>query len=178
MNSNAEESFKTLDKCLKILSKEKISKYQKFMKEKCVIDCHYSYHQFTKEEAYNRLVYLDKKMKIYSQLSLPSLITILFGIYVSTSFFFYQLVDTKIIQPFLDSIEKILNNNGYEISQINEINNGQVAEYVNSILGYLTFTIWGLIVILTILALVYYWLLCSNLSKNITIEKLKEYEIS
>ncbi|VDN46207.1 protein of unknown function [Petrocella atlantisensis] len=177
MKSNTKENFKTLDKHLIILSKEKTSKYQKFIKAKYVIDNHYCDNKITNEEAYNRMIYIDKRMKIYSQLSLPSLITILFGIYVSTLFFFYQLVDTKIIQPFRNSIEELLNNNGYEMSQINEINNGQVAKYVNSILIYLILIILGLILIITIEALVYYWLLHREISKNILNEKLKEHEL-
>lgn len=94
---------------LKRIKKEnRRAPFQRWCKSKQAVDQHYNKTELSAEQLYRRSAQLKQDMETYKLVTIPVIITLIFGIYVSVSLGIISYMKTEQIDSFLTVTDKML----------------------------------------------------------------------
>lgn len=171
------KSYKELDNQLKNM---KGNEYYRNKNGKRVISKFYSNNslKIDKAELFSRMRTLQYRDGSYKNVTLPTAVTILFGVLISLATILYSEFRTELYGKFIDSVEESFLSNGYSMAEIKIILNGEINKIVTGVKLEICMALAVVMCIIIIVGLIYHRLLKLNYKRSIDTSELIDYEIS
>ncbi len=129
--------------------------------------------KLTKEDLYNRKYFLKYKQDAYKNVTIPTLVTVIFGVMMLITTIVYTELRSEIFGDFINSVKEIATSHGFTVNDL--------PQNAKDIVDEVTLQIWVAFVFIVIIMMfggyVYYRLLKSNLKRNIKQNTLIEMEV-
>lgn len=171
------KSYKELDNQLKNM---KGNEYYRNKNGKRFISEFYSNDSSKMEEVelFARMRTLQYRDGSYKNVTLPTVVTILFGVLISLATILYSEFRTELYGKFIDRVEEIFLSNGYSMAEIKTILNGEINKIVTGVKLEICMGLAVVMCIIIIAGLLYHRLLKLSYKKSINSSELIDYEIS
>lgn len=111
------EEYKILDSNIKSIRKSKFTKYKKWVNARKSIDDFYNEHTYKLDLLYDRYINLENKLSIFHNVTNPTIITVIFGIYISFVIIISQYV-YSVFHESLSTFDSIIEDALLKVSQI------------------------------------------------------------